>query len=163
MSSKVSRGTRNLSHTVGRGPVPSRARVAKRSRGTGPRATEPGALFTTIATDRPRATEPGPRNLSHTVGRGPVPRHARVAERARGTGPRATKPRALFTTSARDRHSRDGTGDKKPLTHRRAGACPPPCSGRRTIARDRHSRYGNAGVIFNDREGQALALRCEAR
>ena len=51
--------------TVGRGPVPRRARGAVRSRGTGPRATVSGA------------------GSSLTVGRGPVPRRARGAMNVR--------------------------------------------------------------------------------
>ena len=93
-----------------------------------------GRYFQRSRETDPRATE-GTRNLSHTVGRGPVPRQASVEEnalhkqRSRGTGPRATGARASFTI----------------------------------IARDRPSRYGNAGVIYNDREGQALALRDRGR
>ena len=85
----------------------------------------------------------------------------RYLHRSRGTGSRAT-----------------GIGDKEPLSHRRAGACPPPCLSRRTFARDRPSRYGFA-VRFEgsrgtgpratvlrfglSREGQALALRFRGR
>ena len=100
-----------------------------------------------------------------TVGRGPVPRHARG-----------------YPAIARDRPSRYGMGgvsrarDRKPRFHRRAGACPPPCSGLSktfaravfvycTLARDRPSRYGmgSGSLSLNDREGQALALRLKKR
>ena len=127
-------------YTVGRGPVPRHATIARDrpsrygwtegSRGTGPRATVNEAAL-------------------YTVGRGPVPRHAAIArdrparygapvrQRSRGTGPRAT-----VNEDAR--------------FYRRAGACPPPCCGLpktregqalalrldRGIARDRPSRYG---------------------
>ena len=40
--------------------------------------------------------------------------------------------------------------EKKPFSHRRAGACPPPCLNRRTFARDRPSRYGLKMVFFVD-------------
>ena len=65
--------------TVGRGPVPRHATIARETRSDARRAAE-GSRVTVIERSRgtgPRAT--GPRTLCFTVGRGPVPRHATIA------------------------------------------------------------------------------------
>ena len=87
-------------------------RSIERSRGTGPRATVAGTA-------------------SLTVGRGPVPRHAPIAEETRSDarmetseGLRATGPKTI----AGDRPPRDGI--RNGLGHRRARACPSPCTDR---------------------------------
>ena len=105
----------------------------QRSRGTGPRATVSG-------TSR------------FIVGRGPVPRHdrsqqrhregqalalqARTKKNARGTGPRATKPKTI----AGDRPPRYGI-QNRPLTVGR-GTGPRHAAVYRKIAGDRPTRYG---------------------
>ena len=124
--------------------------MIERSRGTGPRAT---------------VKEAAP----DTVGRGPVPRHARenralamtgpratMIERSRGTGPRATVKRGVLDSIERSR----GTGPR--ATVREAvpntvgrGPVPRHAPDNREIARDRPSRYGKTGRFgFHTRYGK---------
>ena len=127
-------------HAGPKGPEEIFSRI-DRSRGTGPRATVK-------------------KNVLHTVGRGPVPRHASVGTgnglgrrafftrvgRSRGTGPRATVGEAASLLPVRDQAipnyglwgTRTLAGDRPPRYgrrnaspfHRRARACPSPCLGR---------------------------------
>ena len=152
--------------TVGRGPVPRHATTAgkptrmrgghprtharrslKRSRGTGPRATEP---------------ETAPFN----VGRGPVPR--RALGHARDREGQALALRARKKKSAGDRppryDDREIAGDRPPRYgirngsfYRRARACPSPCNDRgtgprpmepETSAGDRPPRYETQNDYF---------------
>ena len=133
--------------------------------------------------------EYGTGNRSCIVGRGPVPRHAWVPERSRGTGPRATG--WVHETFARDRPSR--YGNENPDCRVGRGPVPRHAWVHRTFARDRPSRYGLGGTLdsrgtgsrcgignrsclvgrgpvprhawgsLNVREGQALALRAGRR
>ena len=128
--------------TVGRGPVPRHAamarralaivRVIQRSRGTGPRAAEKNAVLS-----------PNDREGQALALRG---KNAATLRRAgacpppccdREIGPRAAEKNAVLSPNDREGQALALRG-KNAATLRRAGACPPPCC---------------------DREGQALALR----
>ena len=128
--------------TVGRGPVPRRAWD-----------------YRTLARDRPSRYGNGNPYLHRTFARDRPSRY--------GNG-----NRYLQRTIARDRPSRYGNGNRylqrtialrnrKPLLHRRAGACPPPCLGLPNTREGQALALRKWKPLFttNDREGQALALR----
>ena len=140
----------------------------ERSRGTGPRATVSGKMLRGSSDREGQALALRCRSgLPFTVGRGPVPRHARDDERSRGTGPRATVSGKML------RGSSDREGQALALRyaewapfHRRAGACPPPCPGCDERSRGTGPRATVVGKTLrgsSDREGQALALRYAER
>ena len=128
-------------NTVGRGPVPRRARDNRVFAMTGSSRYD----NRTIARDRP--SRYGNRGVLDTVerSRGTGPRATvkrgrfGFVERSRGTGPRATVREAVPNTVGRGpvpRHARDNRAFAMTGSSR--------CDDR-TIARDRPSRYGETG------------------
>ena len=148
-------------------------RSTERSRGTGPRATVISRLRVDSRGTGPRAAVK--KNAFLHVGRGPVPRHARFIRgfrcgaESRGTGPRAAVKKTPSFTVGRGpvpRHARfirrfrcgaviagdrpPRYGEKNAAFHRRARACPSPCS-----------VYTEVLIQSLSRGGQAPALRYE--